>query len=109
MKFLVDNQLPVALARHLSAQGHECRHVLDLGLDESDDATIWHRVAAESFVLISKDEDFLHMANRPNASAQFIWVRLGNCRKQDLLSAFDTLLQQLVAALQTGTRVVEVR
>lgn len=109
MKFLVDNQLPAALARHLSAQGHECRHVLDLGLDESDDATIWHRVVAESFVLISKDEDFLHMANRPNAGVQFIWVRLGNCRKQALLSAFDTLLPQLVAALQTGTRVVEVR
>ena len=109
MKFLVDNQLPTALARRLTAQGHECWHVLDLGLDEADDATIWRRVGAEGFVLISKDEDFLHFANQPNTSAQFIWVRLGNCRKQALLSAFDALLPQLVAALDTGTRVVEVR
>jgi predicted nuclease of predicted toxin-antitoxin system len=109
VKFLVDNQLPTALARRLSAQGLECRHVLDLGLDEADDATIWQQVVAEGFVLISKDEDFLHLANRSNANAQFIWVRLGNCRKQTLLTAFDALLPQLIVALETGARVVEVR
>ncbi len=32
MKLLVDNQLPPALARFLTANGFDCRHVLDIGL-----------------------------------------------------------------------------
>jgi hypothetical protein len=36
-------------------------------------------------------------------------VRLGNCRKQALLSAFDALLLQLLTALAEGQRVIELR
>lgn len=32
MKFLVDNQLPAALARSIAARGHEGSHVLDVGV-----------------------------------------------------------------------------
>ena len=32
MRFLVDNQLPAALARWLTAQGHDAIHVLDVAL-----------------------------------------------------------------------------
>ena len=32
MTLLVDNQLPVALARYLAANGLECAHVQDIGL-----------------------------------------------------------------------------
>lgn len=32
MRFLVDAQLPPALARWIAAQGHEARHVADLGM-----------------------------------------------------------------------------
>jgi predicted nuclease of predicted toxin-antitoxin system len=41
MSLLVDNQLPVALARHLTANGLECIHVQDVGLDNADDRAIW--------------------------------------------------------------------
>ena len=41
MNLLVDNQLPVALARYLAAQGWECTHVQDVGLEAADDRTIW--------------------------------------------------------------------
>ncbi len=37
MKLLVDNQLPSALARFLSANGVESQHVLDIGLDAASD------------------------------------------------------------------------
>lgn len=37
MKFIVDNQLPVALARWLSARGEDAVHVLDLALDTTSD------------------------------------------------------------------------
>jgi hypothetical protein len=41
VKFLVDNQLPIALARFLSSLGVECTHVLDLGLAQASDQKIW--------------------------------------------------------------------
>jgi len=38
MTLLVDNQLPLALARYLAANGWECAHVQDVGLDAVEDA-----------------------------------------------------------------------
>ena len=41
MTLLVDIQLPLALARYLAANGWECTHVQDVGLESADDRTIW--------------------------------------------------------------------
>ena len=54
MKFLVDNQLPAALARWLSAKGWESVHVLDLRLNESADEQIWAWAASEGFRAVQK-------------------------------------------------------
>ena len=58
MRFLVDNQLPSALARFLSRIGTEAAHVLDLGLAQSGDAEIWSFAVENKFVLISKITTF---------------------------------------------------
>ncbi|MEW6416402.1 MAG: DUF5615 family PIN-like protein [Pseudomonadota bacterium] len=39
-RFLIDAQLPPALARKLAAMGHEATHLLDVGLLESSDGAI---------------------------------------------------------------------
>lgn len=109
MKFLVDNQLPADLARFLSSHGHDAQHVLDLQMDEANDPDIWNHAGSQGRALVSKDQDFLHLANRPGAVGAFVWVRLGNCRKQALLAAFERTLPALVAALEEGHRVIEVR
>ena len=56
MKFLVDNQLPVALARHLRKNGHDCEHVLDLGLTNASDTDICRYAERENRVIISKKQ-----------------------------------------------------
>lgn len=109
MKFLVDNQLPAALARWLAARGLDACHVSDVGLEEASDQCIWDYPVAQGRALVSKDEDFLHLATRSEFAAPLIWVRLGNCRKQALLAAFDALLLHLLTALAEGKRVVELR
>ncbi|MGH7341852.1 MAG: DUF5615 family PIN-like protein [Candidatus Rokuibacteriota bacterium] len=43
MRFLVDAQLPPALARWLTSHGHEAEHVFDCDLTSADDRTIWRR------------------------------------------------------------------
>ena len=58
MKFLVDNQLPAALARFLASRGVDCRHVLYLDLGDATDAEIWEYTCRNDCVVISKDEEF---------------------------------------------------
>ena len=109
MKLLIDNQLPQALAAHLRHRGHDCVHVADAGLDEADDLTVWNHALAEGRVVVSKDEDFILLVTRPGDAGHLIWVRLGNCRNSALLEAFDRLHDQIVAAIDRGQRVVEIR
>jgi predicted nuclease of predicted toxin-antitoxin system len=109
MKWLIDNQLPIKLATYLAARGHDCSHILDLGMDEADDVEVWRLADREQRVLISKDEDFIFLANRPGDTGRLVWVRLGNCRNAALIAAFDRVHDALVQALETGQRVVELR
>jgi predicted nuclease of predicted toxin-antitoxin system len=47
MKFIVDAQLPPALARFLAAKGEDVVHVLDVQMMESSDSQIWDEVKSE--------------------------------------------------------------
>ena len=108
MRFLVDNQLPIALTRFLAQRGIEGQHVLDLGLAQAADADIWRYATEQKMVVITKDEDFFHLAGQPGATVQVVWVRLGNCRRPVLLSAIESVWSRIEACLKAGDRVVEV-
>ena len=109
MKFLIDNQLPVRLAQHLRQHGHDAVHVLDLGIDEVSDIELWNLARREDMVLVSKDEDFVFLANRTGDDGKLVWVRLGNCRNPILLDAIDRVHDDLIRAFEAGQRIVEVR
>jgi predicted nuclease of predicted toxin-antitoxin system len=109
VNFLVDNQLPAAPGRFLNAHGHQSGHVLGLNMDEASDLGIWNYAAAGNWIVVSKDEDFLHLANREGETGKLLWVRIGNCRKQTLLQAFERELPGVVRAFDEGFRVVEIR
>jgi predicted nuclease of predicted toxin-antitoxin system len=63
MRFVVDAQLPPALARFLASLGEEAIHVLDAGLLEADDGEIWSFALANDWVIITKDDDFQFRAS----------------------------------------------
>ena len=109
MKFLVDNQLPLALCRFLSERGRDSIQVLEIGLNEAKDSAIWKYASDNGRAVIAKDEDFLRYAMGPDASAAFVWVRLRNCRNSAFLAAFDRLLPAILSALESGQRIVELR
>ena len=110
MNLLVDNQLPVALARYLAANGWECSHVQDVGLDAAEDRVIWQYAKERGLAIVTKDEDFQALANwQRSIPPQVVWVRLGNCRKAALLDAFSRILPKLGAMLAAGDPVVEIR
>ena len=58
MRFVVDAQLPPALARWLSDQGHVAEHVLDLGMATASDRAIWYHAVTVGAAIMTKDQDF---------------------------------------------------
>jgi len=109
VKFLVDNQLPPALAQYLRKRGFDSEHVLDVGLAKALDIEICHYAEAQDRIVVSKDEDFLYLASRPNAKLRVLWVQLGNCRTAALLDAFERHWPLIESAPKAGDRIIEIR
>jgi predicted nuclease of predicted toxin-antitoxin system len=108
IRFIVDAQLPPALARWLSAQGHEAEHVIDFGGDGTTDQEIWDRAMEKRAVILSKDEDFSLLAIRSGIGPQVIWIRTGNIRRTALISWLENLLPFILSAIERGERVIEI-
>jgi len=102
----VDNQLPVALARWLSARGADAVHVLDLALATTADIDIWNRALEETRIVISKDEDFFHLAHRDGDVGRLLWVRMGNCRTAALVARFEGDWPRIQQSFASGHRIV---
>ena len=58
-RFLIDAQLPPALADRLTETGHEAHHVHRIGMGAASDRAVWQHACAIGATLISKDIDFL--------------------------------------------------
>ena len=107
MRFLVDAQLPPALARMLAAKGFEAEHVYDVELGEAEDNTIWAYAKQANAIIITKDEDFIVLASFDSNGPPIVWVRLGNTTKQALLVWFEPLLPAIISSLAEGNKLVE--
>ncbi len=109
MRFLVDQQLPPALARFLEGEGHVAQHVRDVNLKEADDLIVWQYASEREMVVISKDEDLYFLALLSKSTGKLVWVKIGNCRKRTLIEKFRSQLGNIIAALESGSRIVEIR
>ena len=107
MKFLVDAQLPLALALRLIALGHEAQHVYRLGPKGTKDRSIWSYAKETKSVLVTKDEDFVIRRILDGGGPSIVWVRLGNVRKHVLLPKFEAALPRIKQALMGDDAVVE--
>jgi predicted nuclease of predicted toxin-antitoxin system len=108
-KFLVDANLPVALARQLAGAGVDCVHVADLADLSTPDRTIWAMAAAQGRTIISRDADFAQLVMGSASGPCVIWVRLGNVRKLVLLQRFQSGWVKILALLDAGERLIEMR
>lgn len=109
MKFLVDAQLPPALARYLCAQGHDATHVFDVGFVVADDLAIWKHAYQSQATIITKDEDFMDRLLVAKEVTPVVLIRIGNCSNPALLTWFASLLPQVVERLAAGELLIELR
>ena len=108
MRFVVDAQLPPALARWLSAREHAAEHVADLGLTGAADRSIWEYCVAADAAIITKDEDFAMRRAVVASGPAVVWIRCGNTSNRELLTWIRFRLPTIVAALERGESLIEI-
>ena len=109
MRFLVDAQLPPALARMLSDHGHWSEHVTDIGPPDASDRELWRYALENSAVLVTKDEDFPSMVALGGEAPAIVWIRVGNTRRHALLEWFEPLIDTVVEMIEAGNALIELR
>jgi len=108
MRFLVDAQLPPALARWIESQGHSAEHVVDRGMTDASDQAIWQMAKQTGAVIVSKDADFVTLATLEDKGPPVVWIRIGNTHRQGLLNWFEPLLPKILTLLEQGERLIEI-
>ena len=109
MKFLIDAQLPPALAHWLREAGYDAQAVRDVGLREAGDGEIWRYAQAQGRVIVTKDEDFARRSQAGAAGPVIVWLRMGNTSNAVLRAWLEPQMPHLVRLIGQGYRVIEVR
>jgi predicted nuclease of predicted toxin-antitoxin system len=109
MRFLVDAQLPPALARWLGERGFAATPVRERGLRDSDDGSIWNFATEGGWTVLTKDEDFVARCVSNPAAPPVVWLRIGNCTNRVLFGWLEPLLPEIKTRLNAGEKIIEVR
>jgi predicted nuclease of predicted toxin-antitoxin system len=97
MKFLVDAQLPVRLARFLEFTGYDTIHTLDLpNRNTTPDTDINAVSIRDNRIVITKDSDFLNSFLTTQEPYKLLLVTTGNIRNSELEALFAANLKSLV-------------
>ncbi|MFA6270979.1 MAG: DUF5615 family PIN-like protein [Candidatus Paceibacterota bacterium] len=109
MKFIVDAQLPPALARALREAGHDAQAVRELGLREAEDSDIWEYALAHQCAIITKDQDFSERLMSARTTPAIVWLRIGNTSNRALIDWLLPLWPEIISRIESGDNLVEVR
>jgi predicted nuclease of predicted toxin-antitoxin system len=107
LQFLVDAQLPPALADALRRAGADAVHVFDLGLAMASDQKIWEEARSRSAVLVTKDRDFAQLRDARTDGPTILWIRVGNANNRTLIADILHALPAILTAAERGERVIE--
>lgn len=107
--FLIDAQLSRKLAQYLLDRGHFAAHVYDHLDPQADDRDIARLANQMGASVVSKDADFAELATRGLLERTFVWVKLPNLSNEQLLNRLDLALPEIVSAVASNDRIVEIR
>jgi len=86
----------------------EVIHVRDLGLREAEDSRIFAAARRAKAAVLTKDEDFVILAERLGPPPQVIWLTCGNVSNARLKKILTAGLPDAMAMLQRNEPVVEI-
>lgn len=100
MKFIVDAQLPKALANFLNSRNFDAIHTLDLpNKNATTDDEINEISFSEERIVISKDFDFYERYTRKKEPYKLLHLKTGNISTTDLIELFDKNLLLIINEL----------
>ena len=103
MKFLVDAQLPVRLARFLKTSGYDTLHTTDLPQQNATSDTEINDITIEQErVVITKDSDFVNSFMTIQKPSKLLLISTGNIRNSELEQIFKSNLSTLVDLLENN-------
>lgn len=95
MKLLFDENLSPRLPQLLAVAFPDSLHVRDCSLKGAADEDIWDYARANDLILVSKDSDFYQRSLFYGSPPKFIWLRIGNCTRDDLIALLTTHAQEI--------------
>ena len=100
MKFLVDAQLPIRLARMLREGGYDTIHTRELSQQNATPDSIINSISIqEERIVITKDSDFVDSFLTMQQPYKLLLVTTGNIKNTDLEILFTTNLSLIVDLL----------
>ena len=100
MKFLLDAQLPLRLARWMRKQGHDVLHTRDLPHgNRTEDRDINRISLREQRTVVTKDRDFVDTLLLHQTPHQLLLISTGNISNAELLDLFEDNLDAIVSSL----------
>ena len=100
MKLLFDENLSPKLPRLLAPLFPDSAHVRVCGLLGLSDEDVWEYARTNGFTIVSKDSDFQQRSLLYGHPPKIVWLRLGNCTRQQLIELITTR-EQDIRALDT--------
>lgn len=108
MRFLVDTNLPPALAVWLADRGHDADHAALVLNPQADDRAIWDLAVSTEAIVITKDADYLDLATRIGG-ASVVLLRCGNLKLAPFRLWFAARWPKLELLLNLGETTIELR
>ena len=107
MRFLLDMNLPPAMAQWVRSQGHDAVHVRDLGLEHLPDREVFGHAAGDGRIVVTFDLDFGEIVGLARATGSgVVLLRLRFTRQHHLRERLQAAIAEAAAALQAGAIVV---
>jgi len=107
MKFLLNMNISGQLGERLNADGHQCRHVRDIGMAKSADVEIVLEAKSRNEVIITHDLDYGELiAFSGEVSPSVIIFRLRNTSLENLYAKIINLWTVIEKPLLEGSIVV---
>jgi predicted nuclease of predicted toxin-antitoxin system len=107
MRFLLNLNVPRELGRRLNLEGHECRHVGDIGMAKASDIEIVEEARRNEEVVVTHDLDYGHLlAFSGELAPSVIILRLRNVHVDNVFARIIRAWPEIEGPLSEGAIVV---
>ena len=95
IKLLFDQNLSPSLVNRLADLYPNSNHLYNLGLDTAEDSIVWQYARENNFIVVTKDADFSELISIRGFPPKVIWIRLGNCKTNDIENIIRSHSQEI--------------